>query len=78
VARSRGIDRRSRDRGRAACRRAPVTLTPPFDEFAVCASRSSATSAFCSSRPIQCPFVEATRCSRYFFGQCVSNCPAPA
>src|SRR5271157_2357694 len=30
VARSRGIDRRSRDGGRAACRRASVTLTPPF------------------------------------------------
>ena len=29
VARSRGIDRRSRDRGRAVCRRASVTLTPP-------------------------------------------------
>src|SRR5208337_198721 len=29
VARSRGIDRRSRDGGRAACRRASVTLTPP-------------------------------------------------
>ena len=32
VARSRGIDRRSRDGDRAACRRASVTLTPPeFD-----------------------------------------------
>ena len=30
MARSRGIDRRSRDGGRAACRRASVTLTPPF------------------------------------------------
>ena len=30
VARSRGIDRRSRDGGRAACRRASVALTPPF------------------------------------------------
>jgi hypothetical protein len=30
VARSRGIDRRSRDGGRAACRRASVTLTPPL------------------------------------------------
>ena len=29
VVRSRGIDRRSRDRGRAAYRRASVTLTPP-------------------------------------------------
>jgi DDE domain len=29
VARSRGIDPRSRDGGRAACRRASVTLTPP-------------------------------------------------
>jgi hypothetical protein len=31
VARSRGIDRRLRDGGRAACRRASVTLTPPSD-----------------------------------------------
>src|SRR5208283_4508212 len=30
VAGSRGIDRRSRDGGRAACRRASVTLTPPL------------------------------------------------
>jgi hypothetical protein len=29
VARPRGIDRRSRDGGRAACRRASVSLTPP-------------------------------------------------
>ena len=33
AARSRGIDRRSRDGGRAACRRACVTLTPPRHGF---------------------------------------------
>ena len=33
VALPRGIDRRSRDGGRAPCRRAPVTLTPPFGEY---------------------------------------------
>src|ERR1700688_5024036 len=33
VARSRGIDRRSRDDGRAARRRASVTLTPPAERL---------------------------------------------
>jgi IS1 family transposase len=36
VARPRGIDRRSRDGGRAARRRASVTLTPPLIFFPVC------------------------------------------
>ena len=51
VARSRGIDRRSRDGGRAACRRASVTLTPPAAMIGICAAFGHSAEA--TPRPCQ-------------------------
>jgi hypothetical protein len=53
VARSRGIDRRSRDGGRAACRRASVTLTPPPAGFSRAWRRSRSAPVIAAGTPAE-------------------------
>jgi hypothetical protein len=64
VARPRGIDRRSRDGGRAPCRRASVTLTPPSPRLPL--RLASPTKQLLRRQPV------SPRDSRYLFATLIA------